>query len=535
MTSIEQQLLEDPFSFERVENKSEELALLAVSINPKVLAIIPEEYQTKAVCKCAIKQNAINIKFVKRPTMGLYNYAILNAYNVQDVLEYVPLLSDNVDVIRKIVRRIHCQDLYLVLKTNFHVNIWTEALILEILSGDWLLGTDLEIFIKFLRESGLQITNSIRKALRLKNGLNQQNLLVDWTEHDIRKSLESYVNVRLITNRNLLETMEVTLSEFYKSSSASQLDVLTYTKNIKEEMILYCAVRKPSDVINVCLRRGILTADLLVKIISTKFHTIKPQIDINNKSYTTSNIELLKRIDFTEDQLKTIYDTSPGLAKLCNKGIDVETAEQREKNKQLIRDQLKTAIVNNTEAIISTYLNMERHVVSNFAVLSSSQLKKELDNISKGPTLFTQISDHNDMFRVEKPGENEYLKAVEHDWYNLRFVPTVSRTLPVCIMAYQQRKNALQYIPDNLKNDVLDRDSQSTLKRKFRVVIIDKITMKNHRMDDWTIDGALEKLRREHNDREITFNSTFEKDSGAYSSFDFIKEGVVIKSVLVLN
>ena len=552
MTTIEQQLIEDPFSFELIENKTEELAALAVSIEPKSLAVIPEEYQTELVCKSAIRRMASSIEFVKKPTIKLCNYAILGSSNVEKILDFIPILDGNFKVILRIMEYVRITSLDMILRTKFPISTWTEALIVEIFSNNCVSDNNLNCFIKFLQESGIHLTPSMTKILRSKYCLSTRlTVSINWTEKDIKKRLESYMYIDIEKDQKVLAPIYISLSEFYKSDSTSQLVILTHTKNITEEMILCCGITYPSRVINICLQRGILTADLLVKIVSIKSHKQKPELNIRHEAYTEDNIAELNKIEFTQEQLKIIQSISPDLAKLCNKNVDVTTPDQIEKKDQ-IKDQLRIIIKNNTDTIISNYLE-KINSNGDVAVLSTKQLKRELDDLTKSQSNQLdqskaqngqskaqngqsnaqngQISDHNDIFRAHVPGEKEFIKAVEHNGEYLKFVPIGFRSLPLCLKAYQQNKSSIKYVPTNLIDEV-QISSIPIPKKTFQVAIIDKINMKNYLMENWNVEEQLESLKQEHNNLSMTVNQKLGKGC---DKFNFIKDGVIIITALILN
>ena len=68
MLNIIARISKDPFSFEHLgKDQTEDMALLAVSIDPMVLRIVPQIYQTYQVCKEAIIKNPLVLQYIKKP------------------------------------------------------------------------------------------------------------------------------------------------------------------------------------------------------------------------------------------------------------------------------------------------------------------------------------------------------------------------------------------------------------------------------------------------------------------------------------
>lgn len=547
MTTIEEQLIEDPFSFELIENKTEELALFAVSINSKVLAVIPEAFQTKAVCKLAINDKSLNLEYVKNPTMKLCFYAILKSGFVKKLLNFVPVLDGKFEIIKRIMNNVDSITLHLILKTKFNVEIWTEALILQILAENFLSPSRLKVFITFLQESKIQITKSIKKHL-ISYCLHDIELPILWTDRDIKKRLESSKAIGWSTQKGQLESLEMSLHEFYKCTPDSQLNVLRHTKNIKEGMILYCGVKSPLTVITICLQRDILTADLLVKIVRSMHHKKNYQdLSVTSLAFLENCGEALKKLELTDEQIGIIKGRNPALAKRFEKN-SISDLEKLEADKVKSR----TIINNNANAVISNYLK-NVNGDSNGWIVTVKQLNDELDKFKaldklKSPTGVSQnndpipvepiqnipISDHNDIFRMEYPGEKEYKSAVEYNGNYLKYIPGDFKTLSICVIACQQNKESIQYVPTSLVDEVTKIVGKPVeIKERFRVVVIDKLALMNYREEMWNPEEELLKLQQLHANSPITMNLKVGKDS--CNRFKFVKDNVVIKSVLILN
>ena len=433
MLSAQEKIIRDPFSFELLEEKTEELALLAVTINQKALVVIPEQYQTYDVCKKAIKNNMLTFKFIKNPTEKLYNYALLHvSLYSDDVFDKIDTFSININVIKRIVRL----GPYSVLK-KIPKDSWSDIVILELLKDLSIKTDSICKVVELLKKEGIEFSPKASRKIVKKCSLDNVLPPIDLDENLVKyylKSLYPYNNNKIPLK--FIASINMTDSEFYNYCNTKL--VIPYIKNVTEPMILLCARDNPMFTIEFCIERNILTDSLLFRIIERsdcfKIDKCRPALQ-----------ERIKNADLSIEQLEII--------KKKNRNVYEFIFEHNTKLKQNMKD-------NDRLAYTLRYLLKTRSIrdvinskdlTEEMSFINIGQLKQILNEpgISNEPL---QFNDHNNMFRRGNPIDEDYEKAVTHNWMYLQYLPIKNRTLLVCAIAYKQNKEAEIWIPETIKN-----------------------------------------------------------------------------------
>ena len=409
--SVESLIIKNPFLFELLKDQSEELALLAVSVNPKALAAIPEQYQTLEVCKRAILNDMTSFPFIINPSTEICHYALgISSCDLECILDNIEGIIDKPPILKNIILNISSNANLMIYQKKFPVEVWTENLIQEIMcvSGKTLQKAN---FIIFLLQIGLELTSRI-KCCVLCNCWTYVKKIVEFefNENDAKYYLQNYRSCTEVAfiGEKLYGAVDLTDKEFYKSNN--KITALKFAKHITNKMVLITALNSPWIVIDICQKRGLLTAELMINILDVGSHIITKNFDKESVD-RIKILQSLKNIKISKEQLKTIKRMCKPIAKY----FVVETKTQTDNNE---------SVDNNT------------------------------------PLHRQKRNDGYDILRLDKTNlkKEDYEASVKINGILIHCVPAKERTLELCGMAYGQNKKSIKFFPDEIRNEILNQE-----------------------------------------------------------------------------
>lgn len=336
MQNLFVQIALDPFYFEKIEDgdKTEDLALLAVSTNPESLRIIPKEFQTEAVCKIALMKNSLVLKYILQPNQLHYNSAILfsGRKDLEVLLDVIPKLDINDKVYKTLIRRsspTKINDWLL----KFHRSFWLKSKIIDSIGQDKTFSHAIRLpLCNFLLDQKIYMNPSERKRV-LTMSIPSNSKSSGITEKDIVWFLKKRIHLlEGSTTTNVTDLLEkwggclnLTFEDFHEI--VHMRVALELCKNPSYKIIMLCAMRNkdPWEIINLLLKKNLLTSEILVDIV-----TLTSKELINTKGWHQSmnkkrsdelftelgqileaeSLDLLKKIVFSFQQLNSIQQGS---------------------------------------------------------------------------------------------------------------------------------------------------------------------------------------------------------------------------------
>lgn len=323
MTDSVTQIIENPFCFGELVNKTDELALLAVSINPHALQYIPIKYQKYNICKAALQKDPRVLVHILAPRLVYYKIAVKSSI-------YSPLLGEIIDMIpewylrvfqvfpKVLLRVVNISTVVYLGKflRKLPLILWNNTIIYDLLCG--ISFKNEEVLVEFLRERNVPFSKRVNKLL-LKSSSASRNSLVGMDEKMVKYCLKHNIGLSKDIKTKWARGVTFTLNDFQKMFD--KRTALELCKNITHEMlILYSSTTTPWTVINVFLQMGLLTGSLLVDVIkvarkklncsgNTKFDGNKfVPIKLNTLEQVIrrGNLENLNKMDLTTEHLKEI-------------------------------------------------------------------------------------------------------------------------------------------------------------------------------------------------------------------------------------
>lgn len=330
-------IIQNPFDFEHLVDKTEELALLAVSTNPDALRVVPKEFQTKHVCLVALKLNPLVLIHIHNPFKDYYNVAICytkKPEHLHELLDMIPQLECDLNVLNKI-SEVSAPLEYKNWFKKFNVLIWSETIINSLTSN----GKTCRSMIEFLLENRIEITKNQRKRI-VQQCIFGEYCLQLLSERDIKSYYKNDRNSTVNIPDQLASTIELTIPDFHKFYN--KIAALELCKTPTYGMIILCAIRGCTwSTISCCLKKNLLTGQTLSDIINLVPNKLineqgasnrinnKPvygKIITLNQVLDLERIEQLKNIDLTIDQLNEMQKNSELLYEyLKNYNVNVQT------------------------------------------------------------------------------------------------------------------------------------------------------------------------------------------------------------------
>ena len=331
------QILKNPFYFEQIppDAMTKELALLAISVNPHCIRVIPKEYQTNLVCIEALTKDPLVLQWIKQPIQQYYDFVLDNLPYINHdeifslLLKIIPAVNmtsmygSNVAQLACLIGTLSkniLESFVLHIPTNF----WTTLLLCDILSRINGSNNSLHCFLDLLQQHGVTMSISVKKRFpfpyikKLTNGF-------EFTEELAIKYIKYNYHLPDDIKLKWASCLNLTFTDVYKSRN--RILALKMCKKPSYKIIMLCAIENPWKTINCCLKRGILTGELLSNIIDTdsaneklSYHscfcrsvaiydiasTVDKIIELS-QVIPIKNLEQLRKIILTGEQMAVIY------------------------------------------------------------------------------------------------------------------------------------------------------------------------------------------------------------------------------------
>lgn len=519
MLTVEEQIIENPFIFGQIEPKTEELALLAVNINPKSLLVIPEPFQTFEVCRFAINLEINSFPFIKNPTKEICDYALTTFGQFRYLLSYIKNPITDPIIAEKIILDNSCSGYF----KQISLEVWTIDFVYDVLKKLEMRGHSVQNdFVSFIKTIGFKpeefdSKNKILLLLNFEKGIN----ISDITDEDIKYFLmsDSRDVTRLCGRYNSIELSPI---EFYKCKSKSL--ALKYAKTITDNMIRITACNSLSKTMDILTARGMLDGNTLIKILQVAYNNLQ-------SIKGTDCAVTLKKIVLTNDQLEIIRNSFPKMLEY----LSIDKIFQNTKPEESLFALLKKSITADNPVITKALLIkeiMNPNLVSEETILTIGQLKQIFNdeneqskqNASTGARKF---DDGYNMFRSKNPSNEEFIEAVTKNGEYLQYVPYCRLVSSLCVTACLQTKEAIKWVPENIKNEVLDKVAKIVEPKYYRVICSNKMTKKNCEIVAWNLDEECAALRKEY-PNTLSFKHTA-------SGFKFYDGQTKLKSIIIME
>lgn len=324
-------LSENPMYFEQIPDseKTVELALLTIAMDPESLRIIPDKYQTFAVCRAALKKNPLVLKYIITPIIKYYEIAMLNTHNALDLHD---ILADvkSLDLIKKkeqVFNTIICLAIESDFKTWLEkfprwgwtipfINTISRFLVFPHINKN---SVALAEFILESHSSNHQEFKKTRKLL-LDIVILEKPKSPVLTLTEMRWYLQHVKSFRYdILHQNWSNSLNLTFTNVYNSKD--RLLALYLCKDPTEEIIMLNAMSDPWATLIYCLKMNILTGKLLTNLcrygekIIAKNLLSGPKYPLDKitnlqQIFDHSHFETLTKMDLTIEQLNDIQRTN---------------------------------------------------------------------------------------------------------------------------------------------------------------------------------------------------------------------------------
>lgn len=310
MCSDTVKIIKNPHYFEQLANKTEELALLAVSRDPSALKVIPVEYQTKQVVELALKGNCLMLEHVHQAHL-YYSFAIMEKKCEEDLhklLDLIPQLGCEADLVRKVAYSCSLGDIHSWLK-KFDVRVWdNESLIKSFYSGDnhW------RLIINFILESDFPLEKELRHWI-VRQCMVTNNVSLPLKDDDIKRYIKtSGFPCAKLHESKWCANLDLTFKDLFEIKDKNM--ALRLCKNPTYDFIMACFVEGYIwDIFSICLNRHLLNGQILADVatsIPNKFNVNDRGEKFENleQAISPENLEQIKNIGLTMEQLNDIKE-----------------------------------------------------------------------------------------------------------------------------------------------------------------------------------------------------------------------------------